>query len=66
MNRVLIRREIFRRKQAYRTEIAKTLGLTLPTITTTVQELIREGLAEEVFPEKTDAGSAGRPASTMP
>jgi predicted NBD/HSP70 family sugar kinase len=47
-NRVLIKNSIFRMKNATRTGIAEELGLTLPTITTSVNEMLSEGILEEV------------------
>ena len=47
-NRVLIKNMIFRMENARRTAIAEELGLTLPTITTSVNEMLAEGILEEV------------------
>ena len=47
-NRVLIKNMIFRMENARRTAIAEELGLTLPTITTSVNEMLAEGVLEEV------------------
>ena len=47
-NRVLIKSMIFRTENATRTGIADSLGLTLPTITTSVNEMLSEGILEEV------------------
>lgn len=47
-NRVLIKNMIFRTENATRTGIADALGLTLPTITTSVNEMLGEGILEEV------------------
>lgn len=41
-NRVLIKNMIFRMENARRTAIAEELGLTLPTITTSVNEMLTE------------------------
>lgn len=46
-NRVLIKNMIFRMDNATRTAIAEELGLTLPTITTSVNEMLAEGILEE-------------------
>ncbi len=46
-NRVLIKNMIFRMENATRTAIAEELGLTLPTITTSVNEMLAEGILEE-------------------
>ena len=50
-NRVLIKSLIFRKRTALRTDIARELGLTLPTITTSINEMLQEGILEEVIPE---------------
>ena len=47
-NRVLIKNMIFRTENATRTGIAEALGLTLPTITTSVNEMLSEGILEEI------------------
>lgn len=47
-NRVLIKNLIFRTENATRTYIASKLGLTLPTITTSVNEMMAEGILEEI------------------
>ena len=47
-NRVLIKNMIFRMENARRTAIAEELGLTLPTITTSVNEMLAEGILEEI------------------
>lgn len=47
-NRVLIKNMIFRMENATRTAIAEELGLTLPTITTSVNEMLAEGILEEI------------------
>ena len=47
-NRVLIKNMIFRMENARRTAIAEELGLTLPTITTSVNEMLSEGILEEI------------------
>lgn len=39
---------IFRMENARRTAIAEELGLTLPTITTSVNEMLTEGILEEI------------------
>lgn len=60
-NRALIKDIIFRMQPVTRIRIAQELGLTLPTITTSVNEMIYEGILEEVpfFDEKL-ANTAGR------
>lgn len=47
-NRALIKDIIFRMQPVTRIQIAQELGLTLPTITTSVNEMIYEGILEEV------------------
>lgn len=60
-NRVLIKNMIFRTKNATRTGIAEALELTLPTITTSVNEMLLEGILEEIpFSESDLANTMGR------
>lgn len=60
-NRVLIKNLIFRTKNATRTGIAEELGLTLPTITTSVNEMLSEGILEEIsFSESELVNAMGR------
>ncbi len=47
-NRVLIKNMIFRTDHATRTGIADALSLTLPTITTSVNEMLAEKILEEI------------------
>lgn len=47
-NRVLLKDIIFNLEPVTRTAAAKELGLTLPTVTTSVNEMIEEGILEEV------------------
>ncbi len=47
-NRVLIKNMIFRTENATRSGIAEALALTLPTITTSVNEMLSEGILEEI------------------
>lgn len=47
-NRVFIKDTIFRMEPITRTEIAEELGLTLPTITTSVNTMLKEGILEEI------------------
>lgn len=47
-NRVLIKNMIFRTENATRTGIAEALELTLPTITTSVNEMMAEGILKEI------------------
>lgn len=60
-NRVLIKKLIFNTKYITRTEVAEKLDLTLPTITTSVNEMITEGIIEEIpLPENKTANMLGR------
>ncbi len=60
-NRVLIKNMIFRTEYATRTAIADELGLTLPTITTSVNEMISEGILEDIpMPERELTNNTGR------
>ncbi len=58
-NRRNIRSLLYRRAPVTRTELAEALGLTLPTVTTSVSQMLEEGLLlEEPSPE---AGGGRRP-----
>lgn len=60
-NRVLIKNSIFRNRNITRTEIAERLCLTKATITTSVNELLREGILEELpLSREALVGSYGR------
>ena len=60
-NGILIKNKIFRTEHAMRGEIAKELGLTLPTITNSINEMIKEGVVEpEPLPEECLSGGYGR------
>lgn len=60
-NRVCIKDTIFRMEPITRTDIAKQLGLTLPTITTSINEMIEEKILEELpIPEEKLSNGAGR------
>lgn len=60
-NRILIRNEILRNKYVTRAQIAENLGLTLPTVTTSVNAMIREGTVMEVpLPEEYLRTQKGR------
>lgn len=62
-NRILIKNKIFRMEHALRNEIARELGLTLPTITNSINEMIREGLVitEPLSQECRNKNSGRRP-----
>lgn len=65
-NRVLIKNLIFRKKNALRPEMAKELGLTLPTITTSVNEMIEEGILETIkCPDNASSKGSGRKAQPV-
>lgn len=60
-NRMFIKDTIFRMEPVTRTAIAEELGLTLPTITTSVNEMISEGILEEIpLPENMLVNATGR------
>ena len=60
-NGILIKNKIFRTEHAMRGEIAKELGLTLPTITNSINEMIKEGVVEPApLPEECLSGGYGR------
>jgi predicted NBD/HSP70 family sugar kinase len=60
-NLSLIKNMIYRMENATRTAIAEELGLTLPTITTSVNEMIAEGILEEVpIPDEHLTNNMGR------
>ena len=61
-NRVHIRQAIYRGAPITRTEIADQLGLTLPTITTSVAQMLEEGLLleEPMSDAEYQAGQGGR------
>lgn len=57
----MIRNEILRNKYVTRAEIAENLGLTLPTVTTSVNAMIKEGTVMEVpIPEEFLKTQKGR------
>lgn len=60
LNRVLIKNAIYRNSNATRTSIAKELGLTLATLSTSVGEMLEEHILEEV--EQIDKAGVGRKA----
>lgn len=65
-NRVLIKNMIFRTENATRTGIAEELGLTLPTITTSVNEMLSEGILEEIpFAENNLVNAMGRKPTSI-
>lgn len=65
-NRILIKNKIFRMEDALRTEIARDLGLTLPTITNSINEMIREGIVvTEPLPQESQRASSGRRPMTV-
>lgn len=61
VNRVYIKDTIFRREPVKRTDIAEELGLTLPTITTSINEMLEEHILQEIpIPEDKLYGGVGR------
>ena len=62
-NRALIKNTIFRTPDATRTGVAKELGLTLATLSTSVSEMIAEGVLQETErTENTGRTGSGRKA----
>lgn len=60
-NRVYIKDTIFKMEPITRMDIAEELGLTLPTITTSVNEMMVEGIVEEIpLPAELLSNTAGR------
>ncbi len=60
-NRIYIKETIYQREPITRTDIAHELGLTIPTITTSVNEMIDEGiLTETALPEEMLVNVTGR------
>lgn len=60
-NRVFIKDTIFKMGLVSRAEIRKEIGLTLPTVTTAINEMIEERILEEVpLPEERQNGGIGR------
>ena len=60
-NRVFIKNLIFKQENATRTAIADELGLTLATISTSINEMIRNGIIEEGPADGTFSGIGRRP-----
>jgi len=61
INRALIKNLIFRNENITRIDIANTLSLTLPTITTTINDMLNEGILEEIPLNGTINGAGRRP-----
>ena len=61
-NRICIKERIYRKAPITRTEVAQELGLTLPTITTSVAQMLEEGLLleEPMSDEAYQSGAGGR------
>ncbi len=60
-NRALLKNLIFRTPDATRTQMAEILHLTKPTITTSVNEMLQEGILEEIpLPEDKLKQASGR------
>lgn len=64
-NQCAILRIIYHRGPIRRSEIAKSLGLTLPTITTNVNSMIAGGIVRETGPAEPDGGYVGRRAQLV-
>lgn len=60
-NRTHIREIIYRRAPITRTEIAHELGLTLPTVTTSVAQMLEDGLLTETLMAEPAGSAGGRP-----
>ena len=60
-NRVFIKNLIFKQNNATRTAIADELGLTLATISTSINEMMRNGIIEECPADDTFSGMGRRP-----
>lgn len=60
-NRVFIKNLIFKQNNATRTAIAEELGLTLATISTSINEMIRKGIIEECPADESFSGMGRRP-----
>ncbi len=64
-NLVAIRKMIYHYGPITRSEIAKQLELTLPTITTNINAMLEEGMLREIVPLQSDEKSMGRPANLI-
>lgn len=64
-NQCSILRMIYDRGPIRRSEIAKSLGLTMPTITTNVNGMIAAGIVRETGPAEPGGGYAGRRAQLV-
>lgn len=64
-NQCAILRIIYNRGPIRRSEIAKSLGLTLPTITTNVNNMIAAGIVRETGPAEPGGGYVGRRAQLV-
>ncbi|MCR4778877.1 MAG: winged helix-turn-helix domain-containing protein [Lachnospiraceae bacterium] len=60
-NRVFIKNLIYKQKNATRTAIADELGLTLATISTSINEMIRNEIIEEAPADDSFTGMGRRP-----
>ncbi len=60
-NRAQIKNTIFNNKRITRNKLAEELGLTIPTITTSINEMMEEGILREISSrDKKTPGKAGR------
>ena len=64
-NQSLIRKMIYMKGPILRSEIAERLGLTVPTITTTINSLIELGIVGNVKNAAVPSNSLGRKASPV-
>ncbi len=65
MNRVFIKDCLYYVKSTTRQQISNELGLTLPTITTSVSEMIKDGYITEINDDEMSNSSVGRPAKLI-
>ncbi len=61
-NRIRMKEFIYREEMTTRVELAKSLGLTLPTITIAVNDMLRKGILEEVSVAEEHHSSGRRPS----
>lgn len=65
INRILIKNIIFRNDNITRNDISLLLELTLPTITTNINEMMAEGMLEEIPFQSSGYKTAGRKPSAI-
>lgn len=64
-NRQNLRALLYRRAPVARSELAEALGLTLPTVTTSVAQMLAEGLLLEEPAPESPGSQGGRPAAVL-